>query len=77
MHVLTSMLANRNCNDQPHEIRKKLAIEAKIYSRTDIFLDPRLQRSKRGNNSARTSEQQDMQALGYTTSHAIITVSSY
>ena len=40
------------------------AIEAKIYSRTDIFLDPRLQRSKRGNNSARSSEQQDMQAHG-------------
>ena len=39
-------------------------IETKIYSRTDIFSDPRLQRSKRGYNSAKSSEQQDMQALG-------------
>ena len=39
-------------------------IQTKIYSRTDLFLDPRLQRSKRGNNSARSSEQQDMLALG-------------
>ena len=45
--------------------RDKLsATEAKIYSRTDIFSDPRLQRSKRGNNSAKSSEKQDMQALG-------------
>ena len=40
------------------------AIEVKIYTRTDIFSDLRLQRSKRSNNSARSSEQQDMQALG-------------
>ena len=40
-------------------------VEVKIYSWTDIFLDPRLQRSKRGNNSARSSEQQDMQVLGW------------
>ena len=39
-------------------------VGAKIYSLTDIFSDPRIQRSKRGNNSARSSEQQDMQALG-------------
>ena len=39
-------------------------LEANIYSRTDTFSDPRLQRSKRGNNSNRSSEQQDMQALG-------------
>ena len=30
----------------------------------DLFLDPRLQRSKRGTNCARSSEQQDMLALG-------------
>ena len=35
------------------------AIEAKIYSQTD----PRLQKSKRGNNSAKSLEQQDMQLL--------------
>ena len=40
------------------------AVEAKIYSRTDIISDPRLQRAKRGNNSARSSEQQDMQGAG-------------
>ena len=40
------------------------AIEVKIYSWTDTFAKPRFQRSKRGNNSARSSEQQDMQALG-------------
>ena len=33
-------------------------------SRTDILSEPRLQRPKHGNNSARSSEQQDMQALG-------------
>ena len=47
-----------------HSFFSERAIEAKIYSRTDIISDPRLQRSKRGNNSARSSEQQDMQALG-------------
>ena len=40
-------------------------IEAKIYSRTNIFSDHRLQRSKHSNNSARSSQQQDMQVLGY------------
>ena len=30
------------------------AVEVKIYSRTDTFLEPRLQRAKRGNNSARS-----------------------
>ena len=39
-------------------------IEGKIYSRTDIISDPRLQRSKNGSNCARSSEQQDMLALG-------------
>ena len=33
-------------------------IEAKIYSQTNIFSDCRLQRYKRGNNSARSSQQQ-------------------
>ena len=36
------------------------AIEAKIYSQIYIFSNPRLQRSKRGNNNARSSEKQDM-----------------
>ena len=36
----------------------------KICSQNDTFLDPRLQRSKRSNNSDRSSEQQDIQALG-------------
>ena len=31
-------------------------MEAKIYSWTDIFSEPRLQRAKRDNNSARSSE---------------------
>ena len=39
-------------------------IEWKIYSRTDIISDRRLQRSKHGSNCARLSEQQDMLALG-------------
>ena len=39
-------------------------VEAKIYSRTDIISDHRLQRSKHGKNCARSSEQQDMLALG-------------
>ena len=39
-------------------------IEAKIYSRTDIFLDQRLQRSKHGSNCARSLEQQNILALG-------------
>ena len=39
-------------------------IEAKIYSRTDIFLDQRLQRSKHDSNCARSLEQQDILALG-------------
>ena len=39
-------------------------IEGKIYSRTDIISDHRLQRSKHGSNCARLSEQQDMLALG-------------
>ena len=46
----------------PHPFFSERAIEAKIYSRTDIFLDPRLQRSM---HDDRSSEQQDMQALGY------------
>ena len=48
-----------------HSFFGKHAVEAKIYSQTDIFSEPRLQRAKRGNNSARSSEQQDMQALGW------------
>ena len=39
-------------------------VEAKKFSQTDIFSDPRLQRSKHGSNCARSSEQQDMLALG-------------
>ena len=39
-------------------------VEAKIYSRTDVISDHRLQRSKHGKNCARSSEQQDMLALG-------------
>ena len=35
-------------------------VEAKIYSRTDTFSNPRLQRSKHGSSCARSSEQQDM-----------------
>ena len=35
-------------------------LEAKIYSQTDIFSELRLQRTKHGSNSARSSEQQDM-----------------
>ena len=35
-------------------------LEAKIYSRTDMFSDLRLQRSKHSNNSARSSEQHTM-----------------
>ena len=31
----------------------------------DTFSDPRLQRSKYGNNSERSLEQQDMQVLGW------------
>ena len=41
-----------------------MAIEARIYSRTNIFSDCRLQKSKHGSNCARSSEQQDMLALG-------------
>ena len=48
-------------------------LEAKIYSQTDIFLEPRLQRSKHGSNSARSSEQQDMLGLGqFSTPGAIV-----
>ena len=36
----------------------------KSCPRNDTFSDPRLQRSKHGNNSDRSLEQQDMQALG-------------
>ena len=39
-------------------------IEGKIYSWTDIISDRRLQRSKHGSNCARSSEQQDMLAVG-------------
>ena len=35
-----------------------------ICSQNDTSLDPRLQRSKHSNNSDRSSEQQDIQALG-------------
>ena len=38
-------------------------IEGKIYSRTDIISDRRLQRSKHGSNCVRSSEQ-DTLALG-------------
>ena len=40
-------------------------VEGKIYSWTDLISDHRLQRSKYGSNCARSSEQQDMLALGY------------
>ena len=40
-------------------------LEAKICSRSDIFLDLRLQRSEHGSNCARSLEQQDMLGLGY------------
>ena len=39
-------------------------LEANIYSQTDIFSELRLQRSKHGSNSARSSEQQNMLGLG-------------
>ena len=39
-------------------------VESKIYSRTDMFSDRILQRSKHGSNFARSSEQQDILALG-------------
>ena len=39
-------------------------LEVKIYSQTDIFSEVRLQRSKYSSNCARSSEQQDMLALG-------------
>ena len=39
-------------------------VEGKIYSWTDIISDRILQRSKHGSNCARSSEQQDMLALG-------------
>ena len=37
-------------------------LEAKIYSWTDTFSNPRLQRSKHSNNSDKSSEQKDMHA---------------
>ena len=40
-------------------------VEAKIYSQNDIISDHRLQMSKHGSNCARSSEQQDMLALGW------------
>ena len=40
-------------------------LEAKIYSRTDVFSDHRLQRSTHGSHCARSSKQQDILALGY------------
>ena len=40
-------------------------VEAKIYSQTDIFSVLRLQRSKHSNNCDRSSEQQDILALGW------------
>ena len=39
-------------------------IEAKIYSRTDVFLDRRPQKSKCGTNCAWLLEQRDILALG-------------
>ena len=39
-------------------------LEGKIYSRTDIISDRRLQRYKHGSDCAKPSEQQDMLALG-------------
>ena len=39
-------------------------VEGKIYSQTDIISDRRLQRSKHSSNCARSSQQQDMLALG-------------
>ena len=45
-------------------IRPEIGAEAKIYSRTDIISDSRLQRSKHGSNCARLSEQQDILVLG-------------
>ena len=46
------------------QMREHTYIEGKIYSRTDIISDRRLQRSKYGSNCARSSGQQDMLALG-------------
>ena len=40
-------------------------VEAKIYSRTNTFSDHRLERSKDGSNCARSSEQQNILALGW------------
>ena len=42
----------------------RLGGRGKIYSWTDIISDRRLQRSEHGSNCARSSEQQDMLALG-------------
>ena len=39
-------------------------LEAKIYSQTDMLMKLKLQRSKHGSKSARSSEQQDMLGLG-------------
>ena len=41
-----------------------LSIEAKIYSRTDIFSERSLQRSNHSSNCASSSQQQDTLALG-------------
>ena len=45
-------------------VGKTSNVETKIHSQTDIFSVLRLQRSKHGNNSDRSSEQQDILALG-------------
>ena len=39
-------------------------LEENICPWNDTFSDPKLQRSKHGNNSDKSLEQQDMQALG-------------
>ena len=57
-HLLTVQRSTETCKDDEKEL------EGKINSRTDIISDRRLQRSKHGSNCARSSEQQDMLALG-------------
>ena len=46
------------------KVSRNTKYEANIHSRIDIFSDRRLQKSKHGNNCARSSEQQDIQTLG-------------
>ena len=48
-----------------HQQNKQTLMEAKIYFQTDIFSDPKLQRSKHSSNCARSSEQQDILSWCY------------